>query len=92
MCRTLEEVKSSSAAIAAAVEEQSASTQEISRNVQQAANGTQDVSNNIIGVTQAVQETGTMASQMLDASSELAKQSEILKNQVDKFLTNVRSA
>jgi len=92
MCKTLEDVKSSSSAIAAAVEEQSASTREISRSVQQAASGTREVSINVTAVTEAAQETGTAAGQMLEAASELAKQAEGLRDQVDRFLSKVRSA
>ena len=92
MCKTLVDVRSASTAIASAVEEQSAATQEISRSVQQAARGTQQVSSNITSVTRAAQETGTMAGQMLESSSELARQSDILKDQVSKFLANVRAA
>ncbi|MDR3448396.1 MAG: HAMP domain-containing methyl-accepting chemotaxis protein [Alphaproteobacteria bacterium] len=92
MCKTLVEVKSASSAIASAIEQQSAATREISRNVQQAASGTQDVSSNVVAVTRAAQETGTSAGQMFDAASELAKQSEILRDQVGKFLASVRSA
>jgi methyl-accepting chemotaxis protein len=92
MCKTLVDVKSTSSAIAAAIEEQSAATKEISRNVQQAANGTQEVSRNITDVTRAVQETGTATSQMLESASELAKQSEVLRDKVSTFLSNVRTA
>ncbi len=92
MCRTLVDVKSTASAIAAAVEEQSAATQEISRNVQQAARGTQQVSGNVTSVTLAAQETGTTATQMLASASELTRQSEILRDQVGKFLSDVRAA
>jgi methyl-accepting chemotaxis protein len=92
MCKTLDSVKSASTAIASAIEEQSAATKEISRNVQQAADGTQQVSRNITDVTRAAKETGTAASQMLESASELAKQSESLRDKVGKFLSDVRSA
>jgi methyl-accepting chemotaxis protein len=78
--------------IAAAVEEQGAATQEIARNVQQAAKGTQEVSGNIAGVTQAAGETGAAASQVLDAAGEMSRQAEMLRGQVDQFLSAVRAA
>jgi methyl-accepting chemotaxis protein len=78
--------------IASAVEEQGAATQEIARNVQQAAKGTSEVSGNITGVTQAAGETGAAATQVLGASGELAKQSEVLRGKVDRFLATVRVA
>jgi methyl-accepting chemotaxis protein len=78
--------------IASAVEEQGAATQEIARNVQHAAKGTSDVSGNIAGVTQAAGETGAAATQVLGAAGELAHQAEMLRTQVDKFLSQVRAA
>jgi methyl-accepting chemotaxis protein len=78
--------------IAAAVEEQGAATQEISRNVQQAAQGTQEVSANIVQVTEASQQTGAAANQMLGASSELSKQAEVMKTQVERFIAAIKAA
>jgi methyl-accepting chemotaxis protein len=92
ICNTLEGVKTVSTAIASAVEEQSSATKEIARNVHQAAGASSQVTNSVTGVTTAAQETGAAASQMLAAASELAKQSEILRSEVSKFLANVRSA
>ncbi len=79
-------------AIASAVEEQGAATQEIARNAQEAASGTQEVSSNITGVQTAAGETGNSASQVLEAAGELSQQSELLGNQIDKFLTQIRAA
>jgi methyl-accepting chemotaxis protein len=90
--KTINEVNEIATTIASAVEEQSAATSEIARNVQQAAKGTQEVSSNITGVTQAASETGSAATQVLGASGELAKQSEMLRQEVDKFLSRVRAA
>lgn len=89
---TITEIDGISTGIASAVEEQSAATQEIARNVQQAAQGTQEVSSNISGVTQAAGETGAAASQVLSSAGELASQGETLRDEVDKFLANLRAA
>lgn len=78
--------------ISAAIEEQSAATLEISRNMQQAASGTSEVSENISGVNLASQETGRSAGEVLDAARHLAESGNLLKNEVDSFLRNVRSA
>jgi methyl-accepting chemotaxis protein len=78
--------------IASAVEEQGAATKEISRNIQQAAAGTQEVATNITGVTQSAGHTGHAATQMLDATKELARQSDTLRSEIDRFLSDVRSA
>lgn len=77
--------------IAAAVEEQAAATQEIARNVEQAAAGTGEVSSNIAGVTQAAGQTGTAAGEIQEAATELSKQSETLREEVNSFLDKVRT-
>jgi methyl-accepting chemotaxis protein len=77
--------------IAIAVEEQGGATQEIARNVDQASKGTAEVSSNITGVTQAVSETSQSAGQILSASDELSRQAEVLKDEVRKFLSQVRA-
>jgi methyl-accepting chemotaxis protein len=90
--QTINRVNEISTAIASAVEEQGAATQEISRNVQEASAGTSEVSNNISGVTQASQQTSAGSTQVLGAASELAKNGEKLKLEVDTFLATVRAA
>jgi methyl-accepting chemotaxis protein len=89
---TIKRVNEISTTIASAVEEQGAATKEIARNVQQATEGTDEVARNISGVSRAAQETGTASSQVLDAASQLAKESEMLHNVVDAFITKIRTA
>jgi methyl-accepting chemotaxis protein len=89
---TIGDVSKVTSAIAASVEEQGAATQEIARNVMQAAQGTQEVSGNIISVNQAAQETGAAAAQMLSSAAELSENGELLKVQVEAFLSEVRAA
>lgn len=86
------QLEETSTVIAAAMEEQGATTQEISRNVQEAATGTKDVSANITSVTQASQEAGSASSQVTSAAKELSEQSELMKAQVEKFLSQIRAA
>ena len=88
---TIGELSEISSAIASAVEEQSAATREIAQSVEQAAAGTADVSQNITGVTSGAQQTGDASAQVLEAASELSKQAETLRSQVDGFLVEVRS-
>ncbi len=78
-------------AIASAVEEQGAATKEIANNVQQAAEGTQKVSSNIDGVTQAASRTDEAAGEVMTVASELAKQSDDLRREVDRFVADVRA-
>lgn len=88
----ISQLEQTSGSIAAAMEEQGATTQEVARNVSEAASGTQEVTSNIAGVTQASQEAGTAASQVTAAASELSKQSTMMKEEVGKFLQQVRAA
>jgi len=60
--------------------------------VQEAARGTGEVSANIGGVSQAAGETSAAASQVQAASGEVARQGEMLKAEIDRFLTDVRAA
>ncbi|MDO8608090.1 MAG: methyl-accepting chemotaxis protein [Phaeospirillum sp.] len=80
-----------SAAVAAAVEQQSGATSEIARNVEQAAVGTEEVTNNIVSVEQAARETGHAAGQIQDSASDLSRQAEFLRHEVNQFLVQVRA-
>ena len=79
-------------AISSAVEEQGAATKEIAGNVTQAAKGTNEVNTNITAVNDAAVQTGKSASEVLDAAGGLMSQSEALREEVNKFLTQVRAA
>ena len=89
---TIEKINGIQSVVAAAVEEQGAATKEISRNVQEASIGTKQVSESIIHVTQEAQTTGREASEMRRLVEDLAQQAATLKEQVNKFLTGIRSA
>jgi len=89
---TIMEVNEISSSIAAAVEEQGAATAEIARNIQQAAAGTQNVSNNIVGVSNAANQSGETASDVLESSDGLAAESEALSNEVGRFLARIKAA
>ena len=89
--KTIQEVDAIASTIASAVEEQSAATQEIARNVEQASAGTQEVSSNIVAVNEAANATGAAATQIRNSATELSQQSEVLRGEVHKFLTQVRA-
>ena len=88
---TISQMNEIASTIAAAVEEQGAATQEIARTGEQAAAGTNEVSSHSTGVNQAASETGQSAGELLSAATELSKQSELLRGEVDGFLANVRN-
>ncbi len=89
---TSQRISEIGAAIAAAIEQQGAATGEIARNVQQAAAGTGEVSGNVNGVSEAAQVTGKNGRQVLEAAKGLARNSASLREQVNSFLSNVRTA
>lgn len=91
IAEVIDQVRDISANIAAAVEEQGAATKEIARNVQQASQGTHDVSTNIVSVTEAATQTGTAAEQVLTTAGELSSNAELLRKEVETFLSNVRA-
>jgi methyl-accepting chemotaxis protein len=92
MTGTIAEISQIASSIAGAVEQQNAATQEIARNVQRAAQGTGEISHNIQGVRGAANESGIAASQVLDASKELALQSDTMRRHVDTFIQSIRAA
>ncbi len=86
------QIDTATANMASAVEQQSAATGEISRSAQEAAIGTQEVSENIVAVQTAATQTGQAAENVRTASDDLARQSEMLKSEVARFLDEVRAA
>jgi methyl-accepting chemotaxis protein len=89
--RTIQEINEISTMIAAAVEEQGAATQEIARNVQQASAGTSDVSTNVSGISGAAAETGRIAVQVSDASTQISRELDTLRSEVGVFLQQVKA-
>jgi methyl-accepting chemotaxis protein len=89
---TIGEINEVTTAIASAVEQQGAATREIARNIQHAAGGTSEVSSNIVGVSTASAEAGAAANDVLNASSALSREAEVLRSEIDAFLSNIRAA
>ena len=87
---TIHEMNAISGTIARAVENQGGTTRNIADNIHSAAAGTAEVSRNAADVSASSIETNESATQMMSATSELSKQSEILRSEVDKFLVSVR--
>ncbi|MEO5336560.1 MAG: nitrate- and nitrite sensing domain-containing protein [Magnetospirillum sp. WYHS-4] len=88
--RTISDVSAAASAIAAAVEEQGAATREIARNVEEASKATTDVSSNIAGVNQAATDTGESATEVLGATRQLLHESDVLRKEVEDFLTGIK--
>ncbi len=92
IAQAMNEVNGFASAVAAAVEEQNAATHEISRNVQHAAAGSEDLTQNVSGVTQAIGETSQSAHEVFEASQNLGRQAQILRQSVEHFLADVAAA
>lgn len=90
--QTIDEMNHISTAISSAVMEQGAATEEIARNVHEAAKGTTEVTSNITSVNQAAESSSAAAQQVLSSATELARQSESLRGEVERFLGTVRAA
>jgi methyl-accepting chemotaxis protein len=90
--QTIAEINDVTTAIAAAVEEQGAATREIARNIQHAAGGTSEVSSNIVGVSTASAQAGTAAGEVLSTSGTLRREADVLRSEIDAFLSNIRAA
>src|ERR1700731_2436914 len=88
---TIGEINDVTTAIAA-VEEQGTATREIARNIQHAAGGTAEVSSNIIGVSTVSAEAGSAAGEVLSASSARRRATDVLRSEIDAFLSNLRAA
>lgn len=87
----IDRIAGSANGIASAVEQQSAATAEIARNIDQAAAGTASVSRTIADVRQDAQAADAGAVQVREAAAELSRQAEHLREEVRRFLDDVRT-
>ena len=85
----IKEINEVSNTIAAAVEQQDAATREIASSVQHASSGAAEVSSNIVGISQAADDTGRIATRVNQASHSISAQVDTLRNEVQRFLDQV---
>lgn len=88
---TIEQINGIAREISHSIEQQGHAIQEISDSAQQAATATQAVTTNMGNVRQAAADTGSSADEILTSASDLAQQSNSLRGEVDRFLTQVRA-
>ncbi|GER00886.1 hypothetical protein JCM17845_15090 [Iodidimonas gelatinilytica] len=86
------EIDTTAVSIASAVEEQDASTQEIARNVSEVSAGAQDISRDMASLNEGAASNGAAANQVLGSAKSLATQSSELREQVQHFLSSIRSS
>ena len=88
---TIRRINGVAGAIAAAVEEQGAATGEISRNLQQAAQGVGEVSRDIADVARGATQTSLAASQVLQAANDLSGRADLMRTEVEGFLSSIQA-
>jgi methyl-accepting chemotaxis protein len=89
---TIGQVSHIAGRIASSVEQQSSATQEIARSVQSVAASTQDVASNIVQVNRGATETGAASGQLLNSAQTLSTESARLRQELERFMANVRAA
>jgi methyl-accepting chemotaxis protein len=89
---TIGKISNIASTIASAVEEQSSATQEIARSVQNVAEGTSEAATNIMEVNRGAAETGSASANVLDAARSLSAESTRLREELDRFMANIRAA
>ena len=90
--KTIADIDAIASAIASAIEEQTAMTQEISHSVHDVASGTRTVSEKITSVRANTHSTDEAAGTVSNSVDEMARQIDHLRQQVERFLTEVKAA
>jgi methyl-accepting chemotaxis protein len=89
---TIAQISTISSTIASAVEEQSSATQEIARSVQTVAEGTSEAAANIMEVNRGAAETGSASGDVLESARTLSAESTRLREELNRFMANIRAA
>ncbi|HEY5128511.1 MAG TPA: HAMP domain-containing methyl-accepting chemotaxis protein [Bradyrhizobium sp.] len=89
---TIAQISNIASEIAGAVEQQSSATQEIARNVQSVAQGTHQAAANITQVNRGATETGSASEEVLNSAKTLSTESARLREELDRFMGNIRAA
>jgi methyl-accepting chemotaxis protein len=89
---TIAQISNIASSIASAVEQQSSATQEIARSVQTVAQGTEQAAVNIMQVNRGATETGSASEGVLNSARSLSTESTRLREELDRFMANIRAA
>jgi methyl-accepting chemotaxis protein len=89
---TIGKISEIASSIASAVEEQGSATQEIARSVQNVAQGTQAAASDIVQVNRGAAETGSASEEVLHSARTLSSESTRLRQELDRFMANIRAA
>lgn len=88
---TIADIDQISGIVARAVEQQANSTEAIRRNIEDAAARTSEVSGSVAHVDAAAHATGEAAAQLNVASAALTSQSDVLRREVETFLSGMKA-
>jgi methyl-accepting chemotaxis protein len=89
---TIGQISTIAGTITNAIEQQSAATQEIAHSIQNVAAGTQQVAGNITEVNRGASETGEASGEVLNSAQTLSAESTRLRQELDRFMANIRAA
>jgi methyl-accepting chemotaxis protein len=89
---TIGQISDIASTIAAAVEQQSSATQEIARSVQNVAQGTEETAASVTQVNRGATETGSASEEVLHSARSLSAESTRLREELDRFMANIRAA
>jgi methyl-accepting chemotaxis protein len=88
----IDEINRVATAISAAMEQQSAATGEIARNIHEAVSGTSEVSGDIAVVGENARNAGSASDEAHRAVEELSRSAKALRDQIEGFFADIRSA
>ncbi|MFB9265969.1 methyl-accepting chemotaxis protein [Bradyrhizobium erythrophlei] len=89
---TIGQISMIASTIASSVEQQSSATQEIARSVQNVAVGTQEAATSVTEVNRGATETGAASEEVLHSARTLSVESTRLREELDRFMANIRAA
>nr|WP_183240727.1 HAMP domain-containing methyl-accepting chemotaxis protein [Bradyrhizobium sp. cir1] len=89
---TISQISSIASTIAIAVDQQSSTTQEIAKSLQVVAHGTHEAVSNVMLVNRGATETGCASEAVLSSAKTLSSESSRLREELDRFMANIRAA
>jgi len=89
---TIDRLNEISTSVASAMEQQASATAEITHSAEEASKGTQTVTLSIADVTQAANQTKETADLVLKAGDDLTNQGNLLRREVESFISKVKEA
>jgi methyl-accepting chemotaxis protein len=89
---TIGQISTIASSIASAVEQQGAATQDIARNVQGVATGTREAATDITEVNRGATQTGSASEEVLRSARSLSSESARLREELHRFMANIRAA